>query len=294
MTTSRLESPRRGTIALVLAAGLLVACSGGGEVAVSTSTTTGPAASSSTSAVTPATSASPSTTTTRPPLADPFASFTVVPLLSDTTPYAGPATPTSLDEVLFVDTFLVWNSTPRPDAAAARALLAENGFVVVQGMWEEFSDIYGRFSYDQMTPHPVYVTTDAAYHTWHLTFSKVLRDTERDELLPVLERFSANLTAAARAQRDALAGTPLAGAAGRVAALAEAAAVLAGADGVNPASISAPAREVVTLAREHAAMTASPVTATGPCNPEESPANCVDYTLFQPRSHYAGDPDLER
>ena len=43
---------------------------------------------------------------------------------------------------------------------------------------------------------PVYVTTDATYHAWHLVFDKVLRDLEQEALLPKLEHLVAGLVAA--------------------------------------------------------------------------------------------------
>ena len=33
----------------------------------------------------------------------------------------------------------------------------------------------------------MFLTTDAAYNVWHLAFDKILRETEQQKLLPVLE-----------------------------------------------------------------------------------------------------------
>ncbi len=54
------------------------------------------------------------------------------------------------------------------------------------------------------------MTTDVAYHEWHLAFDKVLRDLEQSRLLPTLTTLVSGLLDAAAAQRAELAGTPLA------------------------------------------------------------------------------------
>ena len=57
--------------------------------------------------------------------------------------------------------------------------------------------------YESLYPYkgrPVFVTTDAAYHHWHLVFDKVLRDVEQLELLPELESLLTSAVASARAQ----------------------------------------------------------------------------------------------
>ena len=70
---------------------------------------------------------------------------------------------------------------PALEDPQAAATLAANGFVVVPGMSKLFHTGYDSSAYD---PYPVFVTTDAAYHVWHLVFSKVLREMEEQVLLP--------------------------------------------------------------------------------------------------------------
>jgi hypothetical protein len=62
---------------------------------------------------------------------------------------------------------------------------------------------------------PVYVTTDAAYHVWHLTFDKVLRSLEEQVLLAKLRALVGQSLSAATTQTAELSGTPLADAASR-------------------------------------------------------------------------------
>src|SRR3990170_1235038 len=130
-----------------------------------------------------------------------FGSYELVPLLGDQPPYAGPATPASLGGVLVseqVDGLL----DPR-----ARRVLARQGFVVVPADLRLFHQAYEEQYYEGT---PVFVTSDAAYHTWHLIFDKTLRDLELRLLLPTLEELVGGMLANARAQRRALAGTGLA------------------------------------------------------------------------------------
>jgi hypothetical protein len=284
--------PRR-VPALLLASILLVtACTSGDDDAVSTTTTapatttlppTSQTSAASTTTQSPTTStAAPTTATTIDVGVEPFGTFREVPLLDDSLAYAGPPTPTSLDEVTIfgpVDDVL----TP-----VARDLLAAQGFAVVPGEARLFHHVYG---YNEYVPYPVFVTTDSAFHAWHLAFDKVLRDVEEEALLPALERLVGRLVENSRAQRGELAGTELAESADRAAQFYEAAATVLELD-VGP--IGALATEEVALIMEHLRYTSSPITSFQSCEVSESPANCVDYSLYKPRGHYTRSPDLER
>lgn len=258
---------RTTALAISVTVAMMASCMSGGKASLAPTTTT----------TVPATTAS-----TLPPsiVLAAFGTLEEVSFLADTPAYAGPAWPTSLDGVVFV---------PPGLTRAAADRLARNGFVVVASdFFREFDQVYAASEYE---PFPVFVTTDAAYHLWHLVFAKVLRDLERQALLPVLERFLAAFVAAARTQAADLSGTAVADAAQRVGALGEAAAELAGVD-VGP--VGTLAAEEVRLARAAATIEASPITASGPCNPAQSPKNCVDFSQMRPRGHYTSHPDLER
>ena len=129
-----------------------------------------------------------------------FGAYLPVPLRGPDAPaYAGPATPTSLDEVDFAP-------SERAELKAVPALgpmLEKQGFGVVRSGSSLFQaeyegNIYGGF--------PVYVTTDAAYNSWHLVFDKTLRDLEQKVLLPKLEQLAP--TARARFVRAGTAALP--------------------------------------------------------------------------------------
>ena len=287
---------KRSVILLVAVALVAGACRSG---TAGTSTTTSPASTTTTSVPATTTSSSvPATTTTttanlpvvtvevglQPRALDPFAPFTAVPLLDDSSVYAGLPTPDSLDDVFMPE----WMAD-RLDRIGAGDVLVENGFVVLpDSTYRLFHQPYESLPYASGV---AYVTTDVAYHSWHLVFSKVLRETEQQVLLPILEELVAGLVEDSRAQNLELVGTAVAEEADRVEQFYEAAATLLGLD-VGP--IGPLAQEEVDLALAHNQMDASPITSFHGCNPQISPAGCVDYTQFKPRGHYTRNEDLER
>ncbi len=266
----------RLTIVLaVMVALALVACTGEQASSPTTPATTAPSVSSTT-----ATSGLDGNGLPVPPVPA-FAPLTDVPLLIDTPPYGGPATPHSIDGLY---------RAPSYDLdAAAIGRLEEQGFVIVPGDARLLHPLYQTGDYDQGEVY--FVTTDAGYHYLHLAFSKLLRELERTELMPVLDHLLLGLVDGARAQRDDLTGTDLAEPADRVAQLYEAAATLAELD-VGP--IGSMATAEVQLGRDATELTRSPITGLGPADATVSMKGLVDFSLFKPRGHYTRSADLER
>ncbi|MBM3694362.1 MAG: DUF3160 domain-containing protein [Actinobacteria bacterium] len=283
----------RRLLPVLLACVLLAACSG--DTAFSTTTaapstttapsTTAPPATGATTTTTspPTTTTTGATTTTLPegeasPLPDAlpgragFGSFIPIPLLDDG-PTVVPGHPTSLGEVYWEFKVTDWSGTN------LRSRLESEGFAL-DGSWPQ-DTLHPIYTYRaRYADGPVYVTTDAGYHMWHLVFSKALRDIEAQALLPRLEELVGGLAQAAREQRAALAGTPAAAAADDVAQHLEAVATLLGLD---VGEIGARAAEEVALAELHAAFAVSPTLGVE-----------VDYTLAAPRGHYTRSEDLTR
>ncbi|MGD2061161.1 MAG: DUF3160 domain-containing protein [Acidimicrobiia bacterium] len=275
----------RRLFALIAAFALLTgACTDGGAGETTTTTGTTPESSTTTTA------AAPATTTTLPQVliaagprpVEPFAEFTPVALFTDSPPYQGPATPHSI-EGIFVPPTVEYDLTPQVVGA-----LEQQGFAVVPGFARLFHPVYQTFPYQGEV---YFVTTDAAYHYLHLGFSKILRELEQDQLLPILEGLVTGLVDASRDQAVDLARTPLADAADRVAQFYEAAAVLLDLD---VGEIGPLAEEEVALAREAASLDESPITGLCPGDPEQSMSCLVDFSLFKPRGHYTRNADLER
>ena len=194
-----------------------------------------------------------------------------------TTAWGGPPW-TALDAIRYVE------DVPE----SLRTQLAATGFAVDTSAG---SPHMGHI-YDALYPYggrPVFVTTDAAFHTWHLVFDKLLRDSETEELLPALEAVVADLVAAARAQTDELDGTGLADAASRVEEHLEAVATVLEVD-VGPIGVRA--TDEVALVNEHTEFGPSP-TVGGVCSVGQR-SGCVDYSRMKPRGHYTRTEDLTR
>jgi hypothetical protein len=201
-----------------------------------------------------------------------FGSYTNVPATDPDAPrYAGPAQPTSLTGVRVA-----------PDlrevlaARGVRDALLARGFVVVPSDLRLLHFAYGGSKYGGW---PVFVTTDAAYHTWHLAFDKVLRDLEQRVLLPKLKTLVSGLMQSSRAQAAALAGTPLKDDAGRVEQLMQVAAAELG----LPVTLGPLAAREKALVDGHSADQASPILGTK-----------IDYSVFTPRGHYTRTASLRR
>jgi len=188
----------------------------------------------------------------------------------------------------------VWGPLPWPSLngirfadevpVGLRAQLQSDGFVIAeQAYGRHMAPTYeSTYWYDGRS---LFVTTDAAYHHWHLVFDKILRDTEQDILLPLLEDMVLDLLAEARAQTAELAGTQLADPALRLEEYLEAVATVLELD-VGPIGDRAAAE--VQLVNDHFEVQASP-TVGGVC-----PNACVDYSRMKPRGHYTRSAELTR
>jgi hypothetical protein len=212
----------------------------------------------------------------------PFAEFLAIPLLGDSPPYQGPATPNSIAGIYMPSSVEV-DLSPQ-----AVEVLERQGFVVIPGEDRLFHPVYQTSFYEGEV---YFVTTDVAYHYMHLAFSKILRELEKSQLLPIAEDLLLGLVDAARAQRTQLAGTDLEDAADRVAQLYEAAATLLELD-IGP--IGDLAEKEVELGLEASQLARSPITGLVEADPEVSMKGLVDYSLFKPRGHYTRNTELER
>jgi hypothetical protein len=156
-------------------------------------------------------------------------------------------------------------------------MLESQGFVVVPSRLQQFYSAYADAPYDGTT---VYVTTDVAYHVWHLVFDKVLRSLEQEVLLPKLEQLAGQSLANAQDQSKQLTGSSLASDASRVQQLMQ----------VEAALLELPAGELGPLAKrelafiqQHSKIAESPVTGA-----------LTDYSLYTPRGHYTRTQELTR
>lgn len=82
--------------------------------------------------------------------------------------------------------------------------LARDGFVVSPGREKEFFALYEKARYDNV---PIFATSDALLHSYHLMFDKVLRTAEAERFIPLLKNLNRSLLAEADRQYRSLAGT---------------------------------------------------------------------------------------
>jgi hypothetical protein len=213
---------------------------------------------------------------TRPSLPGPtatFAAYTSVPLADPAAPaYAGPPASESLDAVSIAPELREALAAPR-----VTETLLRQGFVVVPADMRLFHFAYDGNLYGGW---PVFVTTDVAFHDWHLVFDKVLRSLEQEVLLPKLEALATGWLEGAAAQTAELAGTALEDDASRVEQLLQVAAAELGV-----------AVELGPLAEREKALVDAHSEAA-----ERSPTleSVTDYSLFTPRGHYTRNDDLRR
>jgi len=205
------------------------------------------------------------------PVGPEFGDYKLVPLIGDGKRYAGPRTPKNLANVTMTD------SVDRKLGPKAERKLARNGFVIVPARFRLFHHAYDEQFYSGT---PVFVTTDVAYHTWHLVFDKVLRDLEQQRLLPALEELVTGMRQNAATQQAELAGTELEDDA---AAVHDLLSVAVAELGSPTGGLSDRAEAEKALIDAHSEATASPILGT-----------TTDYSLFTPRGHYTRTEDLTR
>ncbi len=259
--------------ALLLAAVAVAGCGGGGGGG-SSARSTSPSASTSATGTTPTTPGPVTREVALPVALARFGSYTDVPAAAPDTPrYPGPALPTSLDGVRIAPAIRTELANPRE----LKGTLLARGFVV--NPESSFSLMHQAYEGNLYGGWPVFVTTDAGYHAWHLVFDKVLRDLEQRVLLPKLETLVTGLVQSSDAQAADLAGTPLAGDADRVKQLMTVAAAELG----LPATLGPLAAKEKALIDAHATTATSPILGTK-----------IDYSLFAPRGHYTRNASLRR
>lgn len=209
--------------------------------------------------------------------------------------YEGQSLPLDLAEVDGLDQWQL--------SDAGRALLEQNGFVVIPADWIEFYPLYDETRYQQM---PVFVTTDSVYHVYHLIFDKMLRDLESERFEPDIRALTAACLASARDLYAELTGTPLEEVARSVVAYFSVANALIAPDDPVPSEVAELVAAELALIYAHEGVGGSPIFSQqcpaecDPCdaNPPSScmdqPCLCEDYSQYVPRGHYTRSEALER
>lgn len=158
--------------------------------------------------------------------------------------------------------------------------LAKNGFIVWGDGGSEFYEVYEWNRYSLL---PNFVTVDSMMHTYHLYFSYLMRNIERDHLADDLSALSVKMAENSAGQYEALKGTEWEQAAARNTAFFAVGARLSGADiaGYDYA-------EEMVSGELNAIESASGVADSVLTGEME------DYSQYIPRGYYEGEERLER
>ena len=233
---------------------------------------------------TPPISPTPAPTIPAGPALPPFTSNTGAAFASQTTltkvkvPASAPSDYTlPLDLSQVTNPEVIANLTPQQ-----KALLAQNGFVVLHTQEAQFSDI--RKAVAMQLGQPYYLTTDAAYHAMHQAFDALLKALEREQLRPlIIQVVTAALNQVTGTYLPAAAGTSIESDVHLSAAyLAVALRLLDPAASLDPALASQVAPQIDQV-----------MAGAGLDYSRLFPTFKDDYGAYKPVGHYAGDPDLE-
>lgn len=194
-----------------------------------------------------------------------------VPVVVDVAPQAPTYTP-DLDSVTNPD-LVAWMSD------AQREALERNGFVVVPQGPEQIYQIYQSAS---DSGKPVFVTTDAVLHAYHVLYDYALRMAEQEYLMADLEALTDGMLEAAQADYEATSGPVQEAARQNVAFFAVARKLLDPSARV-PALVRDEVNAELDLIEAHEGASHSPIFGYR-----------EDYSQYVPRGHYTRNEDFER
>lgn len=159
--------------------------------------------------------------------------------------------------------------------------LTENLFLVENGNWGEFFDLYESNRYLQC---PSFITTDSMMHTYHLYFSMLQKNTELGYLADLVNALSVRMAEEALSQHEQLIGTEWEDAAERNVVFFTVGASLMGEKVAGvPTELQEKAQEEVQLIYDAQGIENSPLM--------EAPE---DYSQYKPRGYYEGNELLEK
>lgn len=157
--------------------------------------------------------------------------------------------------------------------------LSRNGFVVSGNAGGEFFEIYEENRYNLM---PNFVTVDSMMHTYHLYFSHLLKNIEKDYLSDRITELSGRMLEASAAQYEKLRGTEWESAAMRNVAFFTVGAALLDENAAVKEYVEETVREELDRISRAEGINESQITEKN-----------EDYTQYVPRGYYEGDEQLE-
>lgn len=159
-------------------------------------------------------------------------------------------------------------------------MLVKNGFVVFSSAGSEFFEVYEYNRYDEI---PNFVTVDSMMHTYHLYFSHLLKETEKNYLWDNIRELSVRMMNNSISQYDTLKGSEWESAARRNVAFFTVGAMLMDKD-VDPEDY---VDDIVRYELDN-------INNANEILLSEVSGQYEDYTQYIPRGYYDGDTKLEQ
>lgn len=178
-------------------------------------------------------------------------------------------------------------------------LLSQNAFVVVPGYDREFFSLYEMNRYAQT---PNFITTDSILHNYHLFFNFLLRNIEKNKLIPYLKTLNSLMLENSKKQYNQLKKTTWENAAKRNVAFFSVATKLLDPQAKTPSFVSSLVEKELTLIKNHQGIFESPVinlnnnsqfNIDSLQNPLSPAAFKEDYSQYIPRGHYTKTENLK-
>ncbi|MDI6694578.1 MAG: DUF3160 domain-containing protein [Anaerolineales bacterium] len=160
--------------------------------------------------------------------------------------------------------------------------LARDGFVITPGKEKEFFALYEKARYDNT---PIFATSDALLHSYHLLFDKVLRTAESERFIPLLRSFNRALLGEADSQYQRLIGSRWEDAARRTVAYLGVGSLLLDAQATVPPYVKDLVSQEIALIQASNGIQPSPIF--------PGLAFGEDYTQYIPRGHYTRSEELK-
>ncbi len=175
---------------------------------------------------------------------------------------------------------------------AQKAALQENGFVVVP---RGYRQIYTLYQQARERNIPIFVTTDAVLHTFHILYNYALRLAEKEHFIADLKALSAAMLQAAVADDQATSDLLREAARQNMAFFAVGLRLLDPQAQV-PEAVRSLVEQELALIAEHAGIACSPTWGQGCAKADcaRQPHICEDYSQYVPRGHYTRNEDFQR
>ena len=181
-----------------------------------------------------------------------------------------------LSNVSNIDDFFYMNDKAKEE-------LFRNGFIV--SGYDTGDEFFETYEFNRYSLSPNFITVDSMMHTYHLYFSHLLKDTEKNFLSDELYKLSTDMLDASEGQYEELKGSDWEDAAVRNVAYFAVGARLLDPDTKTPSYVRDTVESELSLVNNAAGITRSSLLGG---------ELMEDYSQYKPRGYYEGDEKLER